>query len=86
MEREYPLPCSQEPSSGPCPESDRSSPYHLIPSKTHFNIVQLSTNLLFSLPSGLFPFDFRTNILYEYLFPTFVLHSLPISSFLAYSL
>jgi hypothetical protein len=28
MEPESSLPCSQEPSTGPYPESDQSSPYH----------------------------------------------------------
>jgi hypothetical protein len=31
MEPEGSLPCSQEPSTGPCPESDQSSPYHSTP-------------------------------------------------------
>jgi hypothetical protein len=30
MEPEDSLPCSQEPSSGPCPEPDESSPCHPI--------------------------------------------------------
>jgi hypothetical protein len=30
MEAEGSLPCSQEPSTGPYPEPDQSSPYHLI--------------------------------------------------------
>jgi hypothetical protein len=39
MEPESSLPCSQEPSTGPYPESDQSSPYHPNPSKIHFNII-----------------------------------------------
>jgi hypothetical protein len=35
MEPEGSLPCSQEPSTGPYPEPDQSSPYHA----THFNII-----------------------------------------------
>jgi hypothetical protein len=42
-------PCPQEPSTGPYPEPDRSSPYHTIPfylCKIHFfNIVHLPTSL-----------------------------------------
>jgi hypothetical protein len=37
---------SQEPSTGPYPEPDRSNPYHTIPSylsKIHFNIVHPPT-------------------------------------------
>jgi hypothetical protein len=30
MEPEGSLPCSQEPSTGPYPEQDQASPYHLI--------------------------------------------------------
>jgi hypothetical protein len=41
MEPEGSLPRSQEPSTGPCPEPDRSNPYHTYLSKIHFNIVQL---------------------------------------------
>jgi hypothetical protein len=47
MELESSLPCSQELSTGPCPEPGRSSPYHPIPpylSKIHFNIVYPSTS------------------------------------------
>jgi hypothetical protein len=33
------LPCSQEPSTGPYPEPDQSSPYHSILSNIHFNII-----------------------------------------------
>jgi hypothetical protein len=38
------LPCSQQPSTGPYPEPDRSSPYDPILSKIYFNIVQLLTD------------------------------------------
>jgi hypothetical protein len=38
MEPKVSLPCSQEPSTGPYPEPDQSSPYHPILSKIHFNI------------------------------------------------
>jgi hypothetical protein len=40
MEPECSLPCSQEPSTGPCPEPDQSNPYHPILSLLiHVNIV-----------------------------------------------
>jgi hypothetical protein len=39
MESESSLLCSQEPSTGPYPEPDQSSPYHPILSKIHFNII-----------------------------------------------
>jgi hypothetical protein len=56
------LPCSQEPSTGPYSEPDRSNPSHPI------SILILSTYLRLGLPSGLFPFGFPTNILYTFLF------------------
>jgi hypothetical protein len=40
MEPEGSLPRSQEPSNGPYPEADRSSPYHAI----HFNIAHPPTS------------------------------------------
>jgi hypothetical protein len=39
MEPEGSLPCLQEPSTGPFPEPDQSSPFHPILSKIHFNII-----------------------------------------------
>jgi hypothetical protein len=60
MEPEGSLSCSQEPSTGPYPEPDKSNPYHLI--------LTLSTHLRLGLPSGLFPSGFPTNILYAFLF------------------
>jgi hypothetical protein len=57
MEPEASLPCSQEPSTGPYPKPDRSSPYHLFLSKIHFNI---SSHLRLGLPSGFFPSGFLT--------------------------
>jgi hypothetical protein len=41
------------------------------------SILIWSTHLRLGLPSGLFPFGFPTNILYESLSSPFVLHSLP---------
>jgi hypothetical protein len=58
-------PCSQEPSTGPYPEPDRSSPCHPI----HLRSISiLSTHLRLGLTSGLFPSDFPTNILYAFFF------------------
>jgi hypothetical protein len=67
MEPECSLPCSQEPSTGPYPEPDQSSPYHhiLSLSKIHFNIIP---HPRLSLPSGLLASGFPTNILYAFLF------------------
>jgi hypothetical protein len=45
-------------------------------SMIHFNVIH---PLLLGLPSGLFPYDFPNNILYEFLFTLFVLHALHIS-------
>jgi hypothetical protein len=55
MELEGSLPSSQEPSTGPYPDPDRS-------------ILVLPTHLRLVLPNGLFPSGFFTNILYAFLF------------------
>jgi hypothetical protein len=60
MEPEGSLPRSQEPSTDPYREPDRSNPYHLR------SILILSTHLRLGLPSGLFPSGFPTNILYVF--------------------
>jgi hypothetical protein len=57
MEPEGSLPCSQEPFTGLCPDSDQSNPYHPILSLLRL-ILLLSTHLCFSLPSDLFLLDF----------------------------
>jgi hypothetical protein len=63
MEPQGSFSCSLEPSTGPYPEPDRSSPYHPILSLLR-SILISSSHLYHSLPSGLFLFGFPTNILY----------------------
>jgi hypothetical protein len=58
LELESSLSCSQEPSTGPYPDPDQSSPYHPILG----TILILSTHRT-GLPSGLFPAGFPTNII-----------------------
>jgi hypothetical protein len=70
MEPEGSLPCPQEPSNGPYPEPDRSTPYHPILSLLR-SIMILSTHPRLGLPSGRFPSGFPTNILYGFLFSPF---------------
>jgi hypothetical protein len=65
IEPEGSTPCSQEPSTGPCPKPYQSNPHYHILSKIHFNIIH---RLRLGLSSGLFPFGFHTNILYAFLF------------------
>jgi hypothetical protein len=67
MEPESSLPFSQEPSTRPCPEPDRSSPYYPILSLLR-SILVLSIHLRLGLPSALFPSGFPTNILYAFVF------------------
>jgi hypothetical protein len=47
METDGSLPCSQEPSTGPNPEPDKSNSFHPILSKIHFNIVHPPTSWSF---------------------------------------
>jgi hypothetical protein len=49
MEAKVSQPCSQEPSTCPCPKPDQSNPYHPILSKIHFNIIHTPTSF-FPLP------------------------------------
>jgi hypothetical protein len=50
------------------------------------SILILSTHLRLGLPSGLFQFGFPTNIPYAFLVSTFLLHAMPRSSSLTWSL
>jgi hypothetical protein len=58
MELEGSLPCLQEPSNGPHPNSDYSNIYHPI----------LSSHIHLCLPSGLFLSGFSTKMQYAFLF------------------
>jgi hypothetical protein len=49
------------------------------------SILILSAHLRLSVPSGLFPSGFSNNILHAFLFTPFVLHVVPISSYLIWS-
>jgi hypothetical protein len=72
METEGSLPCSQEPSTGPYPAAEQSSPVHTTPSylsKIHLNIILPPTSV-FLVESS----------------PPCVLHALPTSSSLTWSL
>jgi hypothetical protein len=75
MEPDGSLPCSQEPSTGPYAEPDKSNLAH--PISRRFTLI-LSTHLRLGIPSGPFPYGFLTNILHKFIFPTFVLRALPI--------
>jgi hypothetical protein len=83
MEPEGSLPCSQEPSTGPYPEPEQSNPSHPISLRS---ILILFIHLHRGLPSGLFPSGFRTNIVYAFVFAPLLLHALPISLSLIWSL
>jgi hypothetical protein len=65
MDPEGSLPSSQEPSTGPYPQPDQSSPYHPI---SVGSMLILYTHLHLCLPSGLFPSGFPTNILYAFMY------------------
>jgi hypothetical protein len=54
MEPKGSVPCSQGPSTGPCPQPDQSSPYTPIPVSLR-SILIVSIYLCLCLPSGLFP-------------------------------
>jgi hypothetical protein len=67
MEPEGLLWCSEEPSAGPCPESDWSIPLHLISLRS---ILIFFSHICLGLPSGHLPSAFPTRILYAFLFST----------------
>ena len=66
MEHECSVLCPQEPTTGPCPEPDQSSPRPSI--RFLSSILILSSNLRLYLPSSLFPVCFPTNVLYAFIF------------------
>jgi hypothetical protein len=65
------LTCSEEPSTGPYPEPDHSSPHYTILSLLR-SIVILSIHLRLGLPTGLFISAFSTKTLYALLFCSFL--------------
>jgi hypothetical protein len=65
--------CSQEPSTGPYPEPDKSNPYHPI---SLGYILILSAHLHLGLPSSLFPSGSPISYMHSSP-PPFVLHALP---------
>jgi hypothetical protein len=65
MEPESSLPCSQEPSTGPYPESDESSPYD--PIYFFKTLPVLPCHLRLGLPNGLFLSGFPTKTLYAFI-------------------
>jgi hypothetical protein len=67
MEPEGSLPCSQEPSTGACPEPDESSPYHSILYLVRsISILSFDTRVV--LPSGLCSSGFLIEVLYAFHF------------------
>jgi hypothetical protein len=60
MEPEVSLPCSQEPSTTPYPETDQSSPYHSNLRISLSSIFIVSSNLCLNIPRDLFLSGFRT--------------------------
>jgi hypothetical protein len=75
MEPKGSLPCSQEPSTGPYPKPDQSNPYHSISLRS---ILILSTFVSYLLAFP--PISYMHSAS-----PPFMLHALPISSSLTWS-
>jgi hypothetical protein len=65
MEADGSLPCSQAPSTGPCPEADQFSPYH--PSYLS-SVLILPSHPYPRRPSGPFPSGSLTKILHRFSF------------------
>jgi hypothetical protein len=79
MEPEGSLACTQEPSTGPYPEPDKSSKYpHSIYPRSSLIHLRLER------PNGLFPSGFSTDDLHAFLVSPFLLRALPISSSLSW--
>jgi hypothetical protein len=79
MEPKIPLPCSQEPATGPCSEPDECS----LQPRTQIALrsILIFSHLCLGLPNSLLPSDFPTEILYVFLTSSpFVLHARPIPS------
>jgi hypothetical protein len=78
METEGSLVCLREPSTGPYPQPDQSSPHYPHPISLR-SILILSSDLRQGLLSDVFISGFPTQILYVFVFSQCVLHALPIS-------
>jgi hypothetical protein len=67
MEPEGSLLCSREPSSSPYPEPDEASPYRPILFLLR-SMLMLSSHVRLDLPGGLFPSNFSTKTICNFLF------------------
>jgi hypothetical protein len=66
MESESLLLCSQKPTTGICPEPVEASPHRHIMFPLRSTLI-LSFHLCLGIPSGFFPLDVLTKILYAFL-------------------